>query len=172
MLSGREALQTIDEALGKLRHEADALDAGFQKAGAKLTQARQTQLALYARIARVRLEELERGDLADTLDDADRRVTEIITARQAAQVRLTEEIAAAEEKQAALERERAARQAEAAAAAEAVDAAEADAQQRLAADDEYRALLETAEQSDAVADQAEEKARASEADRVEKGRPY
>src|SRR5690606_39169825 len=41
-----------------------------------------------------------------------------------------------------------------------------------AADDEYRALLEAAERSDAVADQAEEKARASDADRVEKGRPY
>jgi chromosome segregation ATPase len=172
MLSGREALETIDEALGKLRHEADALGSGFQKAGAKLTEARQTQLGLYARIARVRLQELERGSLADTLDDADRRVTEIVAARQAAQARLAEEIAAAEEKQAALERDRAARQTEAAAAAEAVDAAEADAQQRLAADDEYRTLLENAERSDAVADQAEEKARASASDRAEKGRPY
>src|SRR5690606_25444266 len=101
-------------------------------AGAKLTEARQTQLALFARIARVRLQELERGNLPDTLDEADRRVTEIVAARQAAHARLAEEIAAAEEQQAALERARGERHAEVDAASETVDAAEADAQQRLA----------------------------------------
>jgi len=171
-LSGREALESIDEALGKLRREADALDAGFQKAGDALTKARQTQLALYARIARVRLAELERGELADTLEDVDRRVEEILAARRAAEARLADEIAAAEAKLAELERERTARQAEVAAAAEAVDAAEADAQARLEADAEYRDKLAAADRSDAVADQAEEKARAAETDRVEKGRPY
>jgi len=172
MLSGRETLASIDEALAKLRRETDALDAGFQKAGAELTKARQRQLGLYARIARVRLAEIERGDLADTLEDVDRRVAEILEARRAAQAQLADEIAAAEARLAELERERAARQAEAAAAAEAVDAAEADAQRRLEGDDEYREKLAAAERSDAVADQAEEKARAAEADRAEKGRPY
>src|SRR5690606_2001806 len=172
MLSGREALESIDEALGKLRREADVLDAEFRNAGDALTKARQAQLALYARIARVRLAELERGDLADTLDDVDRRVAEILAARQAAETQLQDEIATAEAKLAELERERTARQAEVAAAAEAVDAAEADAQARLEADDEYREKLAAAERSDAVADQAEEKARAAETDRVEKGRPY
>src|SRR5690606_13052948 len=172
MLSGRETLASIDEALGKLRRETDTLDAGFQKAGAELAKARQRQLGLYARIARVRLAELERGGLADTLEDADRRVADIPDARQAAQAELAEEIAEAEARLAELERERAAREAEAAAAAEALDAAEADAQRRLEGDEEYRAKLAAAERSDAVADQAEEKARAAEADRVEKGRPY
>src|SRR5690606_10284088 len=172
MLSGRETLASIDEALAKLRWETDALDAGFQKAGAELTKARQRQLGLYARIARVRLAEIERGDLADTLEDVDRRVAEILEARRAAQAQLADEIAAAEARLAELERERAARQAEAAAASEAVDAAEADAQRRLEGDDEYREKLAAAERSDAVADQAEEKARAAEADRAEKGRPY
>lgn len=172
MLSGREALARIDEALGKLRREADALDAGFQKAGAALADARQRQLGILARIARIRVEELERGDLADTLDDVDRRVAEILAARRAAQARLSDEIAAAEAKLAELERARAEREAEAAAAAEAVDAAEAEAQRLLESDPEYRAKLAAAERSDAVADQAEEKARAAETDRVEKGRPY
>src|SRR5690606_963547 len=172
MLSGRETLASIDEALAKLRRETDALDAGFEKAGAELAKARQAQLGLYARIARVRLAELERGDLADTLDDADRRVAEILAARDAAQARLAEDIAAAETKLAELERERTERHAEVSAAAEAVDAAEAEAQSRLEADDAYRAALAAAERSDAVADQAEDKARSAETDRVEKGRPY
>src|SRR5690606_19670513 len=96
----------------------------------------------------------------------------ILAARRDAQAALDDEIVAAEEKLAALERTRGERQADVAAAAEAVDAAEADAQARLEADDEYRAKLAAAERSDAVADQAEEKARAAEMDRIEKGRPY
>jgi len=172
MLSGRDTLASIDEALGKLRKETDALDAAFQKAGAELANARQTQLGLYARIARIRLAELERGDLADTLDDADQRVAQILKAREAAQARLAEDIVAAETKLAELERERTERHADATAAAEAVDAAEAEAQRRLEADETYRKKLAAAERSDAVADQAEEKARASEKDRIEKGRPY
>ncbi len=172
MLSGRETLASIDEALGKLRGETDALDTGFQHAGTELTKARQVQLAIFARIARVRIDELERGDLADSLDDADRRVTAILAEREAAETRLAAEIESNEKQLAALERARAERQAEVAAASEAVDAAEAEAQQQLEADAGYRSRLAAAERSDAVAAQAEEKARAAERDRQEKGRPY
>ena len=170
--SGREALASIDEALEKVRGDLDSLGAEIRRAAAELASARQTQLALLARMARIRIAELERGDLSARLDDVERQVGETLAARRDAQAALDDEIAAAEQKLAELEHTRGERQAEAAAAAEAVDAAEADAQARLEADDEYRAQLAQAERSDAIADHAEEKARAAEADRVAKGRPY
>ncbi|MBN1240567.1 MAG: hypothetical protein JXB36_18840 [Gammaproteobacteria bacterium] len=170
--SGRATLVAIDDALAKVRRDADALDAGFQRARAKVAETRQAQLALLARVARIRMQELERGDLAEALDDTDRRVTGILAARAAAQESLAAEIASAEEKLAGLERERGQQQAAVDAAAEAVDDAEADAQRRLDDDSAYQATLAAARDSDAVADQAETKAEAAEADRIEKSKPY
>src|SRR5690554_1547495 len=170
--SGRETLASIDDALEKVRGEVDSLGNEIRRAGAELATARQSQLALLSRMAKIRLDELEQGDLPARLDDVERRVDAILAARRDAQAALDAEIAAAEEKLEALERVRGERQADVDAAAEAVDAAEADAQARLEADDEYRAKLAQAERSDAVADHAEEKARAAETDRIEKGRPY
>ena len=170
--SGREALASLDETLAKIHQAVDALASELRRADAELAAARQAELAALARMARIRLGEIERGDLADALDEAERRVAEILAARRDAQDALDKEIAAAEERRAALERLRGERQAAVAAAAEAVDAAEAEAQTRLASDDEYRAKLAQAERSDAVADHAEDKARAAEADRSEKAKPY
>jgi chromosome segregation ATPase len=171
-LSGRETLATIDEALAKVRRQTDTLDADFQKVGAELAQARKAQLALFARVARIRVQELERGALVEALDSTDRRVTEILATRAAAENALADEIAAAEQKLAELERRRAEEQSAADMAAEAVDEAEADAQRRLEADEAYQAQLSAARESDAIADQAEAKAEAAETDRVEKGKPY
>ena len=172
MLSGRETLVTIDEALGKMRRESDALDAQFQRAGAAFAKARQAQLALFAQMARIRVQELESGELVHALNETDRRVTEILEARKAAQASLAAELEAAEELLAERERERTQQQAAVDAAAQAVDDAEREAQEKLAADEAYQAKLASARETDAMADHAESKSEAAETDRVEKGRPY
>lgn len=172
MLSGRAALGSIDESLAKMRVELEALDGQFQDAGAALANVRRKRAVLYAQLGKLRLAELERSDLVQSIDDTEQRVGEILAERRAALEALAAEIAAEEEQLAARERERAQQQSVVAAAAQAVDAAEADAQRRLDPDVTYRQALAAARSSDAVADQAEAKAEAAEADRREKGRPY
>jgi hypothetical protein len=172
MQSGRDTLASIDTAIGRLRRDFDVLDADFRRAGAAFADVRQAQLGRFAQLAKVRLRELESGELLHSLDDTDRRVKELLTARKAAEEKLAGELEAAKQALAERERERAAQQTQVEAAAEAVDDAEAEAQTRLAADREYQTRFAAAQDSDAVADQAEAKAQAAEADRLEKGKPY
>lgn len=172
VLSGRETLASIDEAVARMRGELDALDTHFQEAGAALANVRRKRVALYAQLAKMRLAELARGALVPVIDATERQVGEILAERRAALEALGPGIAAQEQTLAARERERARQQSVADAAVQAVDAAEAEAQRRLGADGAYQQQLAGARRSDAIADQAEAKAQAAETDRREKGRPY
>jgi hypothetical protein len=120
----------------------------------------------------VRLREIERGELLETLDETGRQVTAILAQRAEAQVALGAQIAAGQEALARFEQERALQHGAVDAAEKAVDAAEGEAQRRLADDGAYRARLEAADASDRIAALAEAKAQAAHTDRAEKGKPY
>ncbi len=133
---------------------------------------RQRELGVLSVLARIRLREIEGGELKAALDETSRRVKELLGQREGALAAVGEELGAAERQQVALGQERAAQQAVVDGAEKAVDEAEAAAQQALGADSAYRAKLEAAAASDNVADSAEAKATAAQADRTEKGKPY
>jgi uncharacterized membrane protein YgcG len=171
-LSGKQALDQIDDTLGKARGHLASVDAEFGDARSRLATLRQKQIGLFARLAKLRLVAIEQGGLVDALNDADRLAGRVLDERKDAQAKLEKTIADAESALAADEKRRGAQQTEVAAASEAVDAAEAKAQEALAADDAYQTQLKRTEQADFVADQAEAKAAAARSDRVEKGEPY
>ncbi len=171
-LSGTEVLRLIERMLEATRLEVDNLDARLQRSTAELEQLRQSELGALSVLARVRLKEIESGELVDALDDTGKRVAGLLAQRGEAQRKLGEEIAASQEALGKIEAERAGQHAKVEAAEQAVDAAEAEAQAQLKADAAYEALLEKAHGSDAVADLAEAKARAARTDRIEKGKPY
>jgi chromosome segregation ATPase len=172
MVSGHDMLATIERMLDDTRRELTTVDGQLQRATTELERVRQAELGVLAVLARLRLREIERGDLLTELDDTARRVNELLSERAGAQAALAGQIEAAQQALAQLEQERAAQHAAVDAAEEALDAAEAEAQRRLTADPEYRALLQKAEASDDVADLAESKAQEAHTDRAEKGRPY
>jgi hypothetical protein len=172
MVSGHDMLVSIDRILGDTRRELDGVDVQLQRATAELERMRQAELGVLSVLARLRLREIERGELASELDDTGRRVTELLAKRADAQAVVAGEIEAAERELDELQRERETRHGAVTAAEEALDAAEGEAQKRLAGDPAYRALLEKAEASDGVADLAESKAQEAHADRAEKGKPY
>lgn len=172
MLSGRQALAELDDALRDMRRGLSGLDTDYTAARSALARLQSERVGIYARLAQLRLLAIEQGDLVDALSDADRRVEEILAERSAALEHLGREAGTAEGKLHSAEARRAEQQNVVAAASEALDAAEAEAQARLAADEPYRAQLARTEQADFVADQAEEKAAAAREDRAEKGRPY
>jgi hypothetical protein len=150
MSSGGEILALIDRMLQGARVATDTLDQQLQRTSNDLGAIRQARLAALARLARLRLEDIERGEVLQSLGDTDQRVRSILEERAAAIAALEGEITAAREALADRERERTDQQAVADAAAGALDAAEAAAQRRLAADEEHRRKLDAANGSDRV----------------------
>lgn len=171
-LSGKQALERLDEALGQARGGLSRVDSEFGQARSALASVRQRQLGVYAGLAQLRLLDIEQGGLLESLDSADRDARHILDQRSAAVSRLEADIVAAEAALAADEEKRTAQQTVVASASEALDTAEADAQAKLAEDADYRQQFATTEQADFVADQAEAKAADARTDRIEKGKPY
>jgi uncharacterized membrane protein YgcG len=172
MLSGHDLLATIERMLDGTRRERAKLDVELERSSAELARVRQAELGVLSVLARLRLREIESGELVEALDETGRQVTELLGQRAGAQAEVETEVKKAEAALAAVQKEREARGSAVDAAEQALDAAEAEAQERLAEDDDYRAQLEKARASDGVADLAEEKAQAARNDRIEKGKPY
>jgi hypothetical protein len=172
MLTGGDLLTMMDRLLGDTRRELGDVDTRLTRANAQLDELKQRELGVLAVLARVRVREIESGELGDELDATGREVQQILAKRAEAQSALAAEIDTAEQELKALGEERQAQQAIVVAADRAVDEAEAEAQKALAADAAYRARLDAATASDGVADQAEEKAQAAHRDRDDKGKPY
>jgi hypothetical protein len=172
MLSGSDVLALIERLLADTRGELGDVDARLERATAELDRLRQAELGALAVLARVRVREIERGELGDALDATGKEVQELLAQRGAAQAALASEIAAAEGALAALGEQRTAQHARVAELEDAVDLAEAEAQRELASAAAYRAKLEAAQAADAVADATEAKAQAARTDRAEKGKPY
>jgi hypothetical protein len=172
MLSGSDVLALIERLLADTRGELGDVDTRLERATAELDRLRQAELGALAVLARVRVREIEVGELGEVLDATGKEVQELLVQRGAAQAALASEIAAAERVLAALGEQRTAQHARVDEAEDAVDAAEAEAQRQLASDAAYRAQLDAAQASDAVADATEAKAQAARTDRAEKGKPY
>jgi len=172
IVSGKKALEELDQALGQARGTLAGVDSEFGGARTQLATLRQQQLGVYSGLAQLRLLDIEQGTMIESIDSADKKAQTLLDDRTAAVAKLEGDVTAAEDSLKAEEARRTEQQALVAAASEALDAAEAEAQTKLAADAAYKAALAATEQADFVADQAEDKAAAAQKDRVEKGKPY
>jgi len=171
-LSGNDVLALIERTQTDTRTEIAGVSTRLARFTAELETLRQREIGVLSVLARIRMREIEGGELKTALDETGRRVRELLGQREGALAAVGEELAAAERQQRALEQERAEHQAVVGADEKAVDEAEAAAQQALGADSNYRAKLEAAAASDNVADSAEAKAAAAHEDRERKGKPY
>lgn len=171
-LSGTKALSEIDKILKAARGHLGDIDARYGATRNQLAGLKSAQLGVYAELARLRLVDIEQGDVIDKLDRTDKKAADLLERREQAAARLNESIEKANAALAEVERRRDAQQESVSKASEALDAAEADAQAALTQDEAYQQQLQRTDQADFVADQADEKASAAEADRTEKGEPY
>jgi len=172
MLSGNDLLGLIEKLLGDTRAELEKVDAQQQKSTAQLEDLRQRELGVLGVLARARLQEIERGDLLEALDDTGKQVQALLAQRGDAQIAVGHDITAAQAALVEIGTRRTEQQGRTDAAAKQVDAAQAEAQRQLAGDTTYRTLLDAAKASDAVAGLAEQKATAASTDRNQKGQPY
>src|SRR5262245_485340 len=171
-LSGNDVLALIERTQSDTRNDIASVSTRLARFTAELETLRQREIGVLSVLARIRMREIEGGELKAALDETGRRVKELLGQREGALAAVGEELAAAERQQTLLEQQRTAQQAVVDADEKAVDEAEAAAQQALGADSNYRAKLEAAAASDNVADSAEAKATAAHEDRERKGKPY
>ncbi len=172
MWTGRQTLGSIDSTLKKLKDQFEQTDSQVQAVNRELVELRQQEGSHYNNLARIRLDRHISGDIADGLDTANRRVTELLAERDDALTSLNQQIEQAREQEAALEKKRQDQGDLVAGGAEELDNAEADVQAALEQDSAYTSQFEEAGKSDSVARHAEEKTAQAEEDRVNKGRPY
>jgi hypothetical protein len=172
MITGRQALASLDQALNEARTRIDAVEVQIDAVNQKLVAQHTARAEDYKELARIRVDLLADGELVHLLDRAEQQVVGLLGQRDAALQDLLRQIEVSEEAHQALEAERAVQARQVDAAAEAVDAADALTQARLDADPGYRAQRDKAHDVERKAMHAEEKAVRSEEEREQKGASY
>ena len=172
MISGSQALGSIDQSLNQAHGQISDLQAEIEQSTERLVALNREQADDYRNLAKVRLDRLPGGELLQSLDHAERQVAALLARRDEALAALLRGIADAEGMRLRHEEERKAQAARLDRAVAVVDAAEAKTQQRLDADPAYRAQRELVEQAERKALHASEKATRSAEELEQKGATY
>ncbi|HSP26062.1 MAG TPA: hypothetical protein VLQ65_12895 [Saliniramus sp.] len=172
MISGREALSSLQNALSSARRDEDRLVAMLNSAAEEAGRLRASQADAYRALARIRLDEISRDDVSQNLDSVERAALELLDRRKGSLARAAETrrelMARIAEAQAA----RADAVARLEVALEAVDDQRERTQARLESDEAWVAQRRALSHATDVARGAAEKAERSEAEKAEKTRPY
>ncbi|MDJ0739214.1 MAG: hypothetical protein QNJ91_05830 [Gammaproteobacteria bacterium] len=172
MISGRQALGSIDQSLNAARAEIAAVQQQVTEASERVLALQQAQADDYRALARIRVDELRERDVIEHLDAAERQVIALLEKRTEAFDELKR---SADENQALRDTHEARRREQAArldAAVAAVDEAEQVTQRALEADPQYQAQRTRAEDAERKARHAADKAARSAEEREQKGRAY
>ena len=172
MISGRQALGSIDQTLTKAHDQIEKLQSEIGQTAEHLLDAQKAQAEDYRALARERLGRLDDSELIQHLDHAERQAVALLGQRDAALNTLRDRIGKAEHDRQADEAERTAQAARLDEAVGLVDEAEAETQRRLDEEAEYRAQRDAAEAAERKALHADEKAMRSEEEREAKGKAY
>ena len=172
MLTGRQTLASIEQALRQVHDQVEKVDEQVQATSNALVELQREQAGRYKKLAEIRLDHMVSGQLAESLDAASRRATELLEARVLALKELEKKHQQIRAEGQQLEQNREQASGDVAEAAEAIDGAEAAVQRRLEKDRDYLAQLERARHAERVAAHAEEKTEQAQRDREQKGKPY
>lgn len=172
MASGVKLSESIDGGLEDLTGQEAALAGHLRSAVATLGELRGEQAKAYRGLAALRLDDIESGALAQSLDAAERRAIEGLKASAKARKMLETKIRQGRKNLASF-LQRIDKQGDVIeTAGQELDEAEAKLQSALARDKAYRDQAAATEEAVRVADEANRKTELAEGDRVEKGKPY
>jgi hypothetical protein len=172
VISGRQALSSIDQTLDQVRAQIDATERQVSEQGDRLRAVQQAQLVELRSLARVRLDRLDDPGPGEQLDHAERQAAALLERREMALAELNERIATAQQRRVEQDAERQQRAGRLDAAVSVVDMAESRTQARLDKDPAYRAQREHAEAAERKAVHADDKAQRSQNELDSKGRAY
>ncbi|WP_439530791.1 hypothetical protein [Pannonibacter sp.] len=172
MLSGRQTLGSIEQALADLRREEAELNHRIERATRSVSDLHAQQGDVFAALARFRLDTGKADDIDNRLGGASKGARLLLETRSKEIAALNERLRVKEARRAELQREREK-------LADARDSAEDQLEQlsgklgeQLAADSAYQALKQAAETAQTMAEAAMSKAATAAADKAEKGKAY
>ncbi|MBK1721476.1 hypothetical protein [Thiocystis violacea] len=172
MISGRQTLASIDQAVDAERRKLNELEQRIEAAGTTQLELQRADAEDYRALARTRVDLLAAGELVRHIDQAEQQVMALLRARDAAVTASAARIQAADEERNQLEAARKAQADRVERAAEAVDTAEASTQARLDADPVYQHQRQLAKEAERTALHASEKAAESAHEKDHKGASY
>jgi chromosome segregation ATPase len=176
MISGRDALATIEGAISQARGNEQQLDAALRSAEEEATRLRADRTALFRALARVRLDafvqEGESPELLRTLDSAERRALDMVRDRGFTLKRQAAERASLYDAVQTAEAERHARAGALEQALTEIEGIRRAAEPRIRASDAWKAQEARIAEAEHIAAEAEKKARQAEEDREVKRKPY
>jgi hypothetical protein len=172
MLSGRNALQNINLTLQQLHAQVDESDRQIQQSSDSMLSLQQQQTQNYRQLAKIRLDNIIRGEVVAGLETADLRVRELLQIRSESLSALSTRLKNARSDQQQLEQQRNTQGDQVAAAATALDDQETTTREHLHNDPIYSRQQKNSENADRIAVQAEEKMQEAQHNREEKGKTY
>jgi DNA repair exonuclease SbcCD ATPase subunit len=172
MISARDVLSDIERAILGVRRDEDRLTSMLSHSTAELDRLRTEKAEAFRALARLRLDELSRATVVDSLENAERKAMAVLERRRRKFDETREARAAAADVLAKVEEKRAAATETRDAAVAAVDELTDATEERLARDGAWQALSAAVAAARAQADAASGKAGQAESDRLVKGKPY
>ena len=107
MISGRQTLASIDQALTEERSKLEEVEQRSEALNAALVELQKADAQDYQALAKVRVDLLAGGDLVAHIDQAEQQVLALLKSREIAAQELNERVLEAEATRTALEAERA-----------------------------------------------------------------
>ena len=172
MISGQQALGTIDQTLQQARQQIEEVEQRMNAVTSKLLELDTATGNDYRALAKVRIDHLASTNLDRHLDDAQQQVIAVLQRRDLAMADLNRNIQAKAHHRDQLEAQRSTQAMRVNQAVDAVDDAEASTQSRLDADATYQTQRQRAEEAQRHASHADEKATNSEQELTDKGKSY
>jgi len=172
MISGRKTLNNIDQSLRTVRNEAVRLDQQLSQLVGQLTLSQRHRLTLLKDIAKIRLNEIDSGELQVEFDAADSQVQGILEKREraVADLAILIEDLNADIEQGEINRE--AMLAECNSVSDQIVQIEAAVQTNLASNQDYLDQYQVSQHAESVSEEAELKVEQAQADMAEKIKPY
>ena len=172
MITGRDALFSVEQAISRVRSDERGLDEALRSAMANAHRLRHELADGFRTLARARLDAMVRDQVIGDLDETERQALAIVESRR----RRIDELARKRDRaQAALDDAEATkheRDQELADALEAIDALRDRTAARMKADDNWREAKTAIETAIETADNADKKATQAESDLSAKGKSY
>jgi hypothetical protein len=172
MISGRQALATVEQAIVNARNKEGRLDAALRSASDEAARLRGERMDAFRELARVKLDALHREEVIGEIDAVERRALALIEEGRRAFEVLTKRRRQAEQAAQAAEAERHARAADYEQALEAVHGLRNRIEADALVSSEWAQQRTRIDQLARIASEADKKAAQAEAHREQKRKPY
>ena len=106
MISGQQALQSIERATALARSQEFDLDAALRSVDAEVARLRADRLAAFRQLAQIKLDALERDGVVGDLDAAERRAAQLLATHAQATEALSARLAETQARHAQAEADR------------------------------------------------------------------